>query len=56
MADEIKASYGLTPKLIEGGGGIFDVKVDDKLIFSKHQVGRFPEHHEVLDQIGKLTK
>jgi len=54
LADEIKATFGVAPKLIEGSGGIFDVKVGDKLIFSKHQVGRFPEHHEVLDQIAKL--
>ena len=30
-------------KLIEGGGGIYDIKKDGKLIFSKHALGRFPE-------------
>ena len=38
--------------LIEGGGGIFDVKLDDELIFSKHEVNRFPEGDEVLDTIA----
>ena len=36
-----------TRELIRGGGGIFDVTVDGKLIFSKHRVGRFPEAGEV---------
>jgi len=28
------------------------VVVDDQLIFSKKQVGRFPEAEEVLSQLG----
>ncbi|MFP6703788.1 MAG: Rdx family protein [Planctomycetaceae bacterium] len=38
--------------LIEGAGGIFDVVVDGKMIFSKHDVDRFPEHAEILGQLG----
>lgn len=38
-----------------GAGGIFDVHVDGELIFSKHQVGRFPENDEVLDAIQKIA-
>jgi len=34
--------------LIEGGGGIFDVKADGRLVFSKFETGRFPEHDEIL--------
>jgi selT/selW/selH-like putative selenoprotein len=33
--------------LIRGGGGIFDVTVDGRLVFSKHRTGRFPEPGEV---------
>lgn len=39
------------PELIESSGGIFDVEVDGKLIFSKHEVGRFPEHAEILSKL-----
>ena len=39
-------------ELIEGSGGIFDVEVDGEVLFSKHQIGRFPEHDEIL---AKLT-
>lgn len=55
MADAIKKKHRVEPKLIAGGGGIFDVKVDGKLIFSKHEVGRFPEDAEVLKALAPLT-
>jgi selenoprotein W-related protein len=41
--------------MIAGNGGIFDVKADGKLIYSKHETGRFPEHDEVLDQLEALV-
>ena len=46
----------MQPQLIAGGGGIFDVKADGKLIFSKHQSGRFPDDDEVLTAIEKLNQ
>jgi predicted Rdx family selenoprotein len=30
---------------------VFDVVVDGRLIFSKHQAGRFPTEDEILDQL-----
>jgi len=33
--------------LREGSKGIFDVKKDGKLIFSKYQTGRFPHAGEI---------
>jgi len=33
--------------LIKGGGGVFEVKLDGELIFSKKQARRFPEPGEV---------
>ncbi len=39
--------------MIEGSGGIFDVKVDGKLVFSKHETGRFPNPGEVPKRLGK---
>ena len=37
MAAEIKEKLGLEATLIGGSGGVFDVKVGDSLIYSKHQ-------------------
>ena len=48
---ELQEGLGEEAQLIEGGGGIFDVKVDGKLIYSKQQTGRFPESGEVLKLI-----
>ena len=42
-------------QLIDGGGGIFDVKADGKLIYSKHETGVFPEHSLILDKLAALT-
>jgi selT/selW/selH-like putative selenoprotein len=36
---------------VRGGGGIFDVTVDGRRIYSKQQTGRFPESEEVLAQL-----
>ena len=55
MADEIKKQVGEESELIAGGGGIFDVKVDGKLIYSKRKTGRFPEPDEVIDQLKTLA-
>ena len=56
MAEAIKKKYQVEPKLIAGAGGIFDVRVDGKLIFSKHEVGRFPEDAEVLEALAPLAR
>jgi selT/selW/selH-like putative selenoprotein len=37
--------------MIQGGGGVFDVKADDTLIYSKHQTGRFPTNEEVVQRL-----
>lgn len=38
-------------KLIEGRGGVFEVSTRGKKIFSKKQMGRFPELDEILRQL-----
>ena len=43
MEKEFKASVSLT----EGDKGVFDVTVNDKLLFSKHKEGRFPTWEEI---------
>lgn len=51
MAADVEQKTGVRPLLKKGGKGVFDVTVDGKLIYSKHQTGRFPEHREVLEQL-----
>jgi selT/selW/selH-like putative selenoprotein len=33
---------------VKGDNGVFDVVADGKLLFSKHQQGRFPEESEII--------
>lgn len=49
--EELRGGLGVESKLIKGGGGVFDVTVDGKLVYSKHETGRFPEPGEVLKLI-----
>lgn len=54
MSAEINATSGVTPELLGGGGGVFDVKVDGELIFSKFQLHRFPESGEISGLLKEL--
>jgi selenoprotein W-related protein len=51
LAATIKDKTGVESELISGGGGIFDVVVDGEMIFSKHEVDRFPEPDEILSKL-----
>ena len=42
-------------RLIEGAGGIFDVKVNGKLVYSKRATGRFPEHDEIFYHVKQAA-
>jgi selenoprotein W-related protein len=42
--------------LIESGGGVFEVVVDGELIFSKKELGRFPEDAEILSKLREFQK
>ena len=49
------ASGEVSPELIKGRDGVFEVRLGDELIFSKRATGRFPSPGEVEDLLeGKL--
>ena len=54
LAADIDKEFLIQTELIKSGGGVFEVTVDDRLIFSKKALGRFPEHEEVLSEIRQL--
>ncbi|MFQ5489787.1 MAG: Rdx family protein [Phycisphaerae bacterium] len=56
LADAIKSALGIEAELIEGAGGVFDVKADGELIYSKGETGQFPEHPEVLEELAARSK
>jgi len=40
---------------VRGSGGVFDVQVDGRLVFSKHDEGDFPDQQDVLARIRSLS-
>ena len=49
MSKEVRIKTGLDPELTPGSGGIFDVKLNGKTVFSKHKGGRTPKGGEISD-------
>lgn len=37
-----------TIEVVAGTGGVFDIHVDDELVFHKKMIGRYPEPEDVL--------
>jgi len=47
LADSLSERFGIESKLVKGRGGVFEVRLDGELIFSKAETYRFPEPGEV---------
>jgi len=43
---------GIEIELVVGSGGAFEVTIDDRLIFSKLQLKRFPTYQEIPTLLG----
>ena len=48
MAARFEGAFGAEVELVAGGGGIFDVDVDGERVFSKFEVGNFPDHDALI--------
>ena len=53
LEEYLKGKHDVEIELISSGGGVFEVSLEDKLIFSKKSLGRFPEHSEIDDLINQ---
>ena len=51
MAAEIEKAIGVPSELVASSGGVFEVFVDGKKIFSKKSLGRFPEDGEIVGML-----
>lgn len=56
MADDLREAFDVEPEMIQGRGGVFDVKVDGKLVYSKQRTGTFPEHEPLIRTIQQMGK
>lgn len=54
LAAKIQEAFGDESFLIEGAGGIFDVNVDGKLVYSKHETGEFPNEDALIEELRAL--
>ena len=54
MSAQLQERYSANITLERGRGGVFDVTVDGSQLFSKHDLGRFPETGEIEQLIDAL--
>ena len=54
MQAAIKSRYGITPKLREGMGGIFEVFLDGSSIYTNQTTYRFPTDEEIFEKIDAV--
>ena len=53
LAKELQEEYGVESTLIVGEIGSYNVYMNDKLIFSKAETGRFPDPGEIVEILDK---
>jgi selT/selW/selH-like putative selenoprotein len=51
LAAALSKEFGVTADLQRGDRGAFEVVLDGKLLFSKHEAGRFPDADEIVQAI-----
>jgi hypothetical protein len=52
----IKDKYGITARLKEGVGGIFEVFIDGRTAYTNKDNYRFPTDEEIFEQIDGAKK
>lgn len=52
LAGKIKEQMGIEPELIPGGGGIFDIEVEQDLVYSKFKTGTFPDEDQLVSDLA----
>ena len=58
LRESISRKFGVEAELIKGTGGVFEVTLNNSLIFSKKELNRFPDQLEVegiLEQYEWIT-
>jgi len=56
LRDRLSTLFGIESELIESSGGVFEVRLNHNLIFSKKQLNRFPEENEVENFIQGIEE
>ena len=56
MQAAIKSKYGIEASLREGAGGIFEVSIDNDMVYSNQDTYRFPTDEEIFAKIDERKK
>ena len=51
--DMVREQFKTNIDLVSSSGGVFEITIDDKLVFSKKKEGRFPTDNELIELIRK---
>ena len=54
LRDELSNKFGINSELIESSGGVFEIRANGHLIFSKKELERFPNPGEIVQFIEDL--
>ncbi len=54
-AEALQEKLGITPELIPGKGGIFQVQVDSEVV-AKRTLDHFPDTDEIVDVVSKKMR
>lgn len=54
LREEIQNKFSADVEILEGSGGVFEVELNGDSIFSKKELGRFPNENEVIDLIEEV--
>ena len=49
----MREQFGTAVRLVASGGGVFEVIVDGRLIYSKRATGEFPDEEQLLAGLGE---
>jgi selT/selW/selH-like putative selenoprotein len=53
LEQELKSELGVEVECVAGSGGVFEVSVDGRIIFSKKTLKRFPKDGEIISLLKK---
>ena len=54
LREELQNKFSADVEILEGSGGVFEVELNGNSVFSKKELGRFPNENEVIDLIEEV--
>jgi selenoprotein W-related protein len=52
LAEDLQRKFGIQAELVRSSGGVFEVAIDNQLLFSKKKLGRFPQPGEIEEMLS----